>query len=109
VRLEVTLVERRARVARVRGVAYVGGQVVAEAVLVLACQGSRPRSTRRPSSTRTPDREGTVVGPYVVIGPHVSIGRRCRIGASSVIDGWTEIGDDNVVCPFASIGCRPRT
>ncbi len=36
------------------------------------------------------------------------LGRDCRIGASSVIDGWTEIGDGNEVFPFASIGLIPQ-
>ena len=32
----------------------------------------------------------------------------CRIGASAVIDGWTEIGDDTEIFPFASIGLIPQ-
>ena len=51
---------------------------------------------------------GTLVGPNAVIGPHVRIGRGCDIGASAVIDGWTEIGDENHVFPFASIGLIPQ-
>jgi UDP-N-acetylglucosamine acyltransferase len=51
---------------------------------------------------------GTVVGPYVTIGPNVRIGRNCRIGASCAIDGWTEIGDDNVLYPLGSYGMAPQ-
>ena len=36
------------------------------------------------------------------------IGRGCRIGASTVVDGWTEIGDDNEIYPLASIGQAPQ-
>jgi UDP-N-acetylglucosamine acyltransferase len=36
------------------------------------------------------------------------IGERCRIGASVVIDGWTEIGDDVRIYPMASIGMAPQ-
>ena len=36
------------------------------------------------------------------------IGANCRIGASAVIDGWTEIGDDTEIYPFASIGLVPQ-
>ena len=36
------------------------------------------------------------------------IGKQCRIGASAVIDGWTEIGDETQVFPFASIGLMPQ-
>ena len=25
-----------------------------------------------------------------------------------MIDGWTEIGDDNEICPFVSIGLAPQ-
>jgi UDP-N-acetylglucosamine acyltransferase len=38
----------------------------------------------------------------------VRIGRNCRIGASAVIEGPTEIGDDTQVYPFASIGLNPQ-
>jgi len=48
------------------------------------------------------------VGPYAVIGEHVRIGRDCRIGASTVIDGHTEIGDGNEIFPMTSIGLVPQ-
>jgi UDP-N-acetylglucosamine acyltransferase len=38
----------------------------------------------------------------------VRIGERCHIGASVVIDGWTEIGDDTQIYPMASIGLAPQ-
>ena len=34
--------------------------------------------------------------------------KNCRIGASAVIDGWTEIGDENEIFPMASIGLIPK-
>ena len=40
--------------------------------------------------------------------PKSRIGARCRIGASVVIDGWTEIGDDTQIYPMASIGLAPQ-
>jgi UDP-N-acetylglucosamine acyltransferase len=43
-----------------------------------------------------------------VIGPDVRIGRGCRIGASVVIDGITEIGDETEIFPMASIGLAPQ-
>ena len=36
------------------------------------------------------------------------IGRDCRIGASAVIDGWTQIGDANEIFPMASVGLIPQ-
>ena len=32
----------------------------------------------------------------------------CSIGASAVVDGWTEIGDGTQIYPFASIGLIPQ-
>src|SRR5206468_11307926 len=52
--------------------------------------------------------EGRVVEAHAVMGAAGASGRRCRIGASTVIDGWTEIGDDTQVYPMASIGLAPQ-
>jgi UDP-N-acetylglucosamine acyltransferase len=38
----------------------------------------------------------------------VRIGPNCRIGASTVIDGHTEIGEGTEIYPFASIGLVPQ-
>jgi UDP-N-acetylglucosamine acyltransferase len=43
-----------------------------------------------------------------VVGEHVRLGRRCRIGASAVVDGFTDIGDETEIFPFASIGLIPQ-
>jgi UDP-N-acetylglucosamine acyltransferase len=109
VRLEVTRQGGRGRVARLRGVAYVGDQVVAEAVLLMAVEPDR--TSIDPSAHVSPSAvigEGTTIAQHASIGPHVTIGKRCRIGASTVIDGWTEIGDDNEIAPFVSIGLAPQ-
>ena len=115
-RLEVTLGPQRARLARARGVAYSGDEIVAEAELLMglepdALDESRGEVAIHPTAIVHPGAEigaGSVVGPHVVIGEHVRIGRRCRIGASSVIDGHTEIGDDNEIFPMVSIGLKPQ-
>jgi UDP-N-acetylglucosamine acyltransferase len=113
--LEVTLGRWRGRILRAAAVATVGGQVVAEADLVLAlhrgeCDGDRVPVIDDTARVHPMARigEGTVVGPYVSIGEHVVIGRHCRIGASSIIDGHTEIGDETEIYPFASIGLAPQ-
>jgi UDP-N-acetylglucosamine acyltransferase len=90
-------------------VAYVGGQVVAEAELLLGLTGPAPEI--HPTAVVHDGAvigEGTSVGPFVVIGPHVRVGRQCQIGASAVIDGWTEIGDRNRISPMASLGLAPQ-
>ncbi|MFQ5597350.1 MAG: acyl-ACP--UDP-N-acetylglucosamine O-acyltransferase [Nitrospiria bacterium] len=48
------------------------------------------------------------VGPYSIVGEHVRIGKGTRIGSHVVIDGWTEMGEDNRIYPFASIGLEPQ-
>jgi UDP-N-acetylglucosamine acyltransferase len=110
--LEVTMGARRGQIARARAVASVGGQVVAEAELVLALETPEAAAPEiHPTAIVHLDAKigaGTIVGPYVTIGPHVVIGRSCRIGASSVIDGWTEIGDHNDISPLSSIGLAPQ-
>ncbi len=113
--LEVTMGRRRGRVQRASGFATVGGQVVAEADLVMALEPAECRRGRAPLVHETARvhptarlGEGTSVGPYVSIGEHVVIGRDCRIGASSVIEGWTEIGERTEIFPFASIGLAPQ-
>ena len=119
--LEVTLGRRRGRIVRAAAVASVDGHVVAEAELVIVFEPQRPAAVMRARRARPaaihetaivhPDAtigEGTTIGPYSTVGPHVTIGRRCRVGALAVIDGWTTIGDDTEIYPFASIGLAPQ-
>ena len=89
-RLDVTLSKARTRLAKARGIAYVGDQVVAEADLLLAVMPDGVRI--HPTAVVMKGAEigdGTIVGPNAVIGEHVKLGRRCRIGASAVVDGFT--------------------
>ncbi len=108
-RLELTLGRRRSRLARVRAVALVADQVVAEADLVLGLAVDRvsvhPTAIVHPQATIG---AGTIIGPHAFIGEHVTLGANCRIGTSAVIDGWTEIGDGTEVFPFSSIGLIPQ-
>lgn len=48
------------------------------------------------------------IGPYAVIGEHVSIAAGTTVGPHSVIEGWTEIGKNNKIFQFASIGAVPQ-
>jgi UDP-N-acetylglucosamine acyltransferase len=108
-RLEITLGRRRASLARAQAVAYVGEQVVAEAELVL---GLMPDRTQIDSSAIVHPKArvgvGTTIGPHAVIGPNVCLGPGCRVGASAVVDGWTEVGEGTEIFPFASIGLIPQ-
>jgi UDP-N-acetylglucosamine acyltransferase len=107
--LEVSLGRTRSRLAKVHARAFVDGQTVAEAELLLAIEPGAAfvdQSAHVHPSTRVG--EGTRIGPQAIIGPDVTIGRNCQIGASVVIDGWTEIGDDTQIYPMASIGLAPQ-
>jgi UDP-N-acetylglucosamine acyltransferase len=109
IRLEVTTERRRSRMAWVRGVAYVGEQVVAEGRLIIAVDGQQPQihPTASIEFGATIGAE-TEIGPGAVIGRHVTIGPRCHIGAGASIDGLTTIGEGTRVFPYASIGLSPQ-
>jgi UDP-N-acetylglucosamine acyltransferase len=108
-RLEVMVTRQRGPILRARAAARAGGQVVAEAELVLAV--ADPGATVDPTARVAPGARigaGTRVGPYAVIGPEVELGRRCRVGAAAVIAGRTTVGDETEFFPFASIGLPPQ-
>jgi UDP-N-acetylglucosamine acyltransferase len=108
-RLEVSMIRRRSRLAKIEAFAYVGGQRVAEAELLLAIEAGAafidPTADVHPSARLG---AGTIIGAHCTIGPEVTIGCRCRIDASVVVDGWTEIGDETHIFPMASIGLAPQ-
>ncbi len=52
--------------------------------------------------------EGVSIGPFCVIGPDVRIGRGTTIGPHVVINGPTNIGVDNTLFQFSSIGEDPQ-
>ena len=110
--LSVTMGRRRGGIVRLAGVASVGGQVVAEAELIVAVESAGKHGpVVHHTAIVHPAAEigaGTIVGPYATVGPHVKIGRNCRLGASSVIGGWTDIGDNCDIAPLASIGLAPQ-
>jgi UDP-N-acetylglucosamine acyltransferase len=52
--------------------------------------------------------EGCEIGPFVLIGPEVTLGPRVTVKSHAVITGWTEIGEDTTVFPFATVGEVPQ-
>ena len=48
------------------------------------------------------------IGPYCVIGPNVEIGQGTKIQSHVNITGFTIIGKNNKLFPFASIGNEPQ-
>lgn len=58
-----------------------------------------------PKARLAPDIE---IGPYSIIGENVRLGRGCRVASHVVIEGWTEIGENCRIFPFACIGTVPQ-
>ncbi len=109
VRLSVRLISERGPIARVAAQALLDDQVVAEATLVMALE--RDGVAIHPTANVDPSAvigAGSSIGPNATIGPHVRLGRRCKVGSGAIVDGLTELGDDNEVFPLASIGLRPQ-
>ena len=114
--IEITAGPRRAALARLNALATIDGVLAAEAELVMGIEGVKEGAEAEapdvhPTAIVHPNAKigaGTVIGPYVTVGEHVTIGRNCQIGASSVIDGLTDIGDDNHIFPMTSIGLVPQ-
>ena len=52
--------------------------------------------------------EGCEIGPFCVVGPEVTLGARVVLKSHCVVTGWTELGDDTVIFPFASVGEVPQ-
>ena len=52
--------------------------------------------------------EGVEVGPFSVVGPGVRVGRGTRIGPHVVLKGPSEIGRENHIFQFASVGEDPQ-
>lgn len=52
--------------------------------------------------------EGVSVGPFCVIGENARIGRNTRLKSHVVVDGSTELGEENEVWPFAVLGGPPQ-
>ena len=48
------------------------------------------------------------IGPYCIIGPNVTIGDRCKLHSHVVLDGFTTLGVENEIFPFASLGAEPQ-
>lgn len=51
---------------------------------------------------------GVDIGPFCLIGENVSIGKGTVLHASVVVNGWTDIGEDCEVYPFATIGAASQ-
>jgi UDP-N-acetylglucosamine acyltransferase len=51
---------------------------------------------------------GVDIGPYCIVGEHVTIGKGTVLQAHVVVNGWTEIGEDCDIFPFATLGAASQ-
>jgi len=64
-----------------------------------------------PTAVVSPDAtigEDVTIGPYCVVGGRVTLGRGTRLISHVVVDGFTSMGDECTVYPFASIGLKTQ-
>ncbi len=52
--------------------------------------------------------KGVEIGPYCVVGKNVTLHDRVRLVSHVCIDGHTEVGEETLIYPFASIGLAPQ-
>ena len=52
--------------------------------------------------------EGVSVGPFSVIGSEVTLGAGVEVASHVVLSGWTDVGPETRIFPFASIGAIPQ-
>jgi UDP-N-acetylglucosamine acyltransferase len=109
-RLDVTLVHRRAELCRFRGEVRVGDARAAEARLLLQV-ATLPPPDVDPLSRVAPEavlEPGVRVGPFCVVGPRVRLGAGTVLHSHVVIEGDTRVGKGNTFFPFSSIGLVPQ-
>lgn len=51
---------------------------------------------------------GCRIGPFAVIGPEVTLAEGVTVKSHAVLTGWTEIGAECTIFPFASVGEVPQ-
>jgi UDP-N-acetylglucosamine acyltransferase len=52
--------------------------------------------------------QGCKIGPFCMVGPEVTLGAGVELKSHAVVTGWTEIGDETIVFPFACVGEVPQ-
>jgi UDP-N-acetylglucosamine acyltransferase len=51
---------------------------------------------------------GCKIGPFCMVGPEVTLGAGVELKSHAVVTGWTEIGDETIIFPFACVGEVPQ-
>ena len=53
--------------------------------------------------------ESAEVGAYAFVGAEVTVGKNTKIYHHATVEGYTFLGEDNEVYPYACVGAKPRT
>ncbi len=48
------------------------------------------------------------IGPWCIVGPNARIGKGSKLLSHVVVEGWTTLGENNTVFPFAVLGAVPQ-
>lgn len=64
-----------------------------------------PSAIVDPGATLGP---GCKIGPFCMIGPEVTLAAGVELKSHAVVTGWTEIGEDTIIFPFACVGEVPQ-
>ena len=64
-----------------------------------------PSAIIDPGATLGP---GCKIGPFCMIGPEVTLAAGVELKSHAVVTGWTEIGEDTIIFPFACVGEVPQ-
>jgi len=51
---------------------------------------------------------GCQIGPFCLVGPEVTLHPRVTLKSHAVVTGWTEVGEDSTIFPFATVGEVPQ-
>lgn len=51
---------------------------------------------------------GTVIGPYAFVGAEVSLGAGCKLHHHATVEGFTTLGHDCEVFPYACVGLKSQ-
>lgn len=52
--------------------------------------------------------ENCHIGAFAVVGPDVELKAGVELRSHAVVSGWTEIGEETIIWPFASVGGEPQ-
>ena len=52
--------------------------------------------------------ESVTIGPYCYVGENVKLDKGVTLKMNAIVDGYTEIGENTAIYPFATVGLAPQ-